>query len=110
MTRTSCLIIDSDPEAIRQIDILGRRTGTVDVRWKTNSLATAVEIVRKHLPEMVIIGLGPDPTPVIDWITNASRDYPSLFFLVLSDRSDADLILRTMRAGAHDFLCKPVKE
>ena len=110
MNRISCLIIETDPEAIRHIDILGRTIGSLEVRWKTNSLETGGAIIRKHLPEMAIVGLGQDPTASIDAISALSRDFPSLYLLALSDRSDADLILRSMRAGAHDFLCKPVKE
>ena len=33
-----------------------------------------------------------------------------MYLLALSEKSDADLILKALRAGAHDFLCKPVKE
>jgi len=63
-----------------------------------------------HLPEMVIVGLGPTPEPAIESISIMSKDFPFLYLVALSDRTDSDLILRTIRAGAHDYLCKPVKE
>jgi pilus assembly protein CpaE len=110
MNKISCLIIESDQEAVRHIDILGRTIGSVEVRWKTNSLDTGTAIIRKHLPEMTIVGLGQDPEASIDAIATLSRDFPSLFLLALSDKAESTLILRAMRAGAHDFLCKPVKE
>lgn len=108
--RISCLIIEKDQETVRHIEILGRKMGTVEVRWKTGSLATGIGILRKHVPEMAIVGLGADQASTIEAISALSRDFPALYLLVLSDNSDADLILRTMRAGANDFLCKPVKE
>jgi pilus assembly protein CpaE len=110
MNKISCLIIETDQETVRHIDILGRTSGLVEIRWKTNSLETGESIIRKHLPEMAIVGLGSEPSASIEAIAGLSRDFPSLYLLALSDRSDADLILRAMRAGAHDFLCKPVKE
>ena len=110
MNRISCLIIESDQEAVRHIDILGRTIGSVEVRWKTNSLETGSAIIMKHLPEMVIVGLGKNPDASIDAIAALSRDFPALYLLALSDKAESDLILRAMRAGAHDFLCKPVKE
>ncbi len=110
MNRISCLIIETDPETVRHIDILGRTIGSVEVRWKTNSLETGVSIIRKHLPEMAIVGLGQNPNASIDAISSLAQDFPSLYLLALSDSIDSDLILRSMRAGAHDFLCKPVKE
>ena len=110
MNRISCLIIETDQEAIRQIDILGKRIGSIEVRWKTHSVQTGIDIIRKHGPEMVIVGLGPTPEPAIESISTMAKDFPFLYLVALSDRTDSDLILRTIRAGAHDFLCKPVKE
>jgi len=110
MSRISCLIIETDQEAIRQIDILSKRIGAIEVRWKTHSVQTGIDIIRKHLPEMVIVGLGPTPEPAIESISMMAKDFPFLYLVALSDRTDSDLILRTIRAGAHDYLCKPVKE
>ena len=110
MNRISCLIIETDQEAIRQIDILSKRIGAIEVRWKTHSVKTGIDIIRMHLPEMAIIGLGPTPEPAIESISMMAKDFPFLYLVALSDRTDSDLILRTIRAGAHDYLCKPVKE
>jgi len=110
MSRISCLIIETDQEAIRQIDILSKRIGAIEVRWKTHSVQTGIDIIRKHLPEMVIVGLGQTPDIMIESISSMAKDFPFLYLVALSDRTDSDLILRTIRAGAHDYLCKPVKE
>ena len=111
MNRISCLIVETDQEAIGQIDILCRRIGAIDVRWKTHSVKTGVDIIRKHLPEMAIVGMdAANPDASIGAITAMARDFPFLYLVALSGRSDSDLILRTIRAGAHDFLCKPVQE
>ena len=110
MSSISCLIIETDQEAIRQIDILSRRIGSIEVRWKTHSVQTGFDIIRKHLPEMAIVGLGRTPDLTIESISAMAKDFPYLYLVALSERTDSDLILRTIRAGAHDFLCKPVKE
>jgi pilus assembly protein CpaE len=59
---------------------------------------------------MAVVGLGQDPDASIDAISTLSRDFPYLYLMCLSGKAESDLILRAMRAGAHDFLCKPVKE
>lgn len=110
MNRINCLVIDSDPEVIRQIDELSRKVGTVELRWKTNSMNTGFEIIRKHLPQMAIVGLDAGTNSGIESLSAMTGEFPSMYLLALSERSDADLILKAMRAGAHDFLCKPVKE
>src|SRR4030065_114293 len=109
MNRISCLIIETDQEAIRPIDILGRTIGSLEVRWKTNSLETGIAIIRKHHPEMAIVGLGQVPDASIEGVSTLAPGLPSLYILALSDKSDSDLILHAMRAGGRDFLCKPVK-
>ena len=110
MNRINCLVIDSDPEAIRQIDVLSRMVDTIELRWKTNSMKTGFEIIRKHHPEMAIVGLDAGTDSTIESLSAMAGEFPSLYLLVLSEPIDADLILKAMRAGAHDFLCKPVKE
>jgi len=111
MNRISCLIVEADQESIRQIDVLSRRIGAIEVRWKTHSVETGITIIRKHLPEMAIVGLdAANPEVSIGSISALARDFPFLYLVALSDRADSDLILRTIRAGAHDFLCKPVQE
>ena len=110
MDRISCLIIESDQEAVRQIDNLARLVGSIEIRWKTTSLQTGIEILRKHHPEMAIIGLSGNPASAIESISSMARDFPGLYLMGLSDTADAGLILQVMRAGANDFLHKPVKE
>ena len=70
MSRISCLIIETDQEAIRQIDILSKRIGAIEVRWKTHSVQTGIDIIRKHLPEMVVVGLGQTPDIMIESISS----------------------------------------
>ncbi len=110
MDRISCLIVETDQEVIRQLDVLSRKIGALEVRWKTQSVQTGIDIIRKHLPEMAIVGLGPTPEQQIESIARMAKDFPSLYLVALSERTDSDLILRTIRSGAHDFLCKPIKE
>jgi len=110
VNKFSCLIVDPDQEAIRLIDILCRRLGTVELRWKAGSMTSAFEIIRKHMPEMAIVDLDSDTGTAIESISAMARDFPFLYLLGLSKRNDSGLILKAMRAGAHDFLCKPVDE
>ena len=84
MNRINCLIIDSDPEAIRQIDVLTRKVGTVELRWKANSMKTGFEIIRKHLPEMAIVSLGAGTDSEIESLSAMARDFPFLYLLALS--------------------------
>jgi pilus assembly protein CpaE len=110
MDRITCLLVESDQETVRQIDNLCRKISSIDVRWKTSSLETGIEIIRKHHPEMAIVNLGSNPSSTIESISGMAREFPGLYLMALSDIAEAGLILQVMRAGANDFLNKPVKE
>lgn len=108
--RITCVLVESDREAVRQIDNLCRLIGSIDLRWKTGTLETGLEIIRKHHPQMAIIGLGSNHETAIEAISAMTRDFPGTYLMALSDVAEAGLILQVMRAGANDFLNKPVKE
>src|SRR5512139_322283 len=101
------LLIEPDADMARHVYILGRQTGAVDIRWKSDSVAEGAEIVRKFRPDMAIIGINGDPASAI---APLAAEFPGLYILALTSSSDAEHALAAMRAGAHDTLAKPVRE
>jgi pilus assembly protein CpaE len=101
------LLIESDPDLARQVYILGRQTGVLDIRWKSDSVAEGMEIVRKFRPDMAIVAVNGDPGASI---APLAAEFPGLYILALSSSPDAEHGLQAMRAGAHDLLRKPVRE
>src|SRR5512146_862226 len=101
------LIVEIDPDTVRQVDILGRQTGAVDIRWRVPSVAEGADVVRKFPPDMAIVGVNGDPGRVI---APLAKEFPHLYILALSAACDGDYSLQAMRAGAHDLISKPVRE
>ena len=101
------LIIESDPETARLIDLLGRRSGSLDVRWTAGSVEEGADIVRKFRPDMAIVEVNGNPASVVGPL---AKEFPNLYILALSATREAEYALETMRAGAHDLLCKPLRE
>ncbi len=101
------LIIEADPETVRSIDFLGRQTGVLDLRWRAATLGEGADLIREHRPDMAIVGVNGDPGSAI---SSLSGEFPGLYLLALSATDDADYVLRSMRAGAHDLIRKPVRE
>src|SRR3989304_9281009 len=110
LNKISCLIVDPDQEASRLIDILSPKVGPIELRWKTSSMTSAFEIIRKHMPEMALVDLDSGTETAIEAISAMAREFPFLYLLALSEINDPGLILKAMRAGAHDFLCNPANE
>ena len=101
------LIIESDPETARVIELLGRRSGSLDVRWTAGSVKEGADIVRKFRPDMAIVEVNGNPAAAIGPL---AKEFPNLYILALSATREAEYALETMRAGAHDLLCKPLRE
>ena len=101
------IIIENDPETARLIELLGRRSGSLDVRWTAGSVEEGAEIVRKFRPDMAIVEVNGNPASAVGPL---AKEFPNLYILALSATPEAEYALETMRAGAHDLLCKPVRE
>jgi pilus assembly protein CpaE len=58
--------------------------------------------------DAVIIDLDPDPERALDLVENICSANSSIPVMVHSARSDSELLVRCMRAGAREFLTEPV--
>src|SRR5574342_97267 len=108
MKSISCLVLEQDPQSSRRIAELCRVLGTVEVRWNAASVPDGLEIIRKHQPGLTFWGLNGDAESSIEAVSRMTSDFPGVYVIAMSERGDAELILKTIRAGAQDFLRKPV--
>src|SRR5512142_2169665 len=108
MKPISCLVLEPDLVSSRRIAELCRALGTVEVRWNAASVPDGLEIIRKHQPELTFWGLNGHPESSVEAVARMAADFPGVYVVAMSERGDADLILKTIRAGAQDFLRKPV--
>ncbi|MCA9153499.1 MAG: MinD/ParA family protein [Planctomycetales bacterium] len=66
------------------------------------------DVIGQTSPDIGIVSLDSNADKAIDLISNITRDNPECSILVVSNTSDGQLILRTMRAGVKEFLTRPV--
>ena len=99
-------VVDDDPSVLRSLQRLLRSAG-----WASEAYESAEEFLRVRDPAAagcVILDLampGIDGLEVQRRIVEAGMPLPIIF---LTGHSDAPTIVRAMRAGATNFLCKPV--
>ena len=67
------------------------------------------DVVTQTHPDIAIIALDKNPDKAIELVEQLSASSPQCSVLVVSGSTDGNLILRTMRAGAKEFLTKPVQ-
>lgn len=67
------------------------------------------EIVDQTNPDVALVDIDDDEKNALALVEKLSRTYPSCGVIVVSSRSDGQLILRAMRSGAREFLHSPVQ-
>lgn len=67
------------------------------------------DVVNQTNPEIALIGIDSDPDKAIELVAELTKSAPECAILVTSSSTDGNLILRTMRAGAKEFLTTPLK-
>ncbi len=67
------------------------------------------DVVSQTKPEIGFVNLDSDPEEGVKLIESLTHSHPDMALLVSSSSTDGSLILRTMRAGAKEFLTQPIK-
>jgi DNA-binding NarL/FixJ family response regulator len=102
------LIVDDQPLARRGFKAVLEATGAIEVVAEAGDGAQALELARRHDPDVVLMDVR---MPVMDGI-EATRRMPRQKVLILTTFGLDDYIIEALRAGASGFLLKdaPVEE
>src|SRR5262245_5761720 len=106
MPSDTILVIGSD---LQSRDILTR--GVKEIGYSTvvvGSLADALALVPSLRPRAIILDLDDAEIGALDLLHQLRLESPEAPVVVLSGANDAALAVRAGRAGAYDFLVKPV--
>jgi pilus assembly protein CpaE len=109
-TPLSVLLIDSDPlrrHALR--DLLKDHDG-VRVEAEAADPETGAHLVSQIKPGIVLFDLGTPPDPGLALIERLVAASPQSAIFVTADAQRAETILRAVRAGAQEFLVRPVSK
>ena len=99
-------VVDDDRSVLRSLQRLLRSAG-----WATTTYASAREFLRVRdpsAPGCVILDLAMPGLDGLEVQRRMAGDGMPLPIIFLSGRSDAPTIVQAMRAGAVNYLCKPV--
>jgi pilus assembly protein CpaE len=67
------------------------------------------DVIAQTHPDIGIVAIDADPEKSLKLVEQVSTNSPECCILVLSASTDGSLILKAMRAGAKEFLAKPLK-
>jgi two-component system response regulator HydG len=106
MPKTILLVDDDDDTRMLLAESLRRRGFTVDA---AASGAAGLERVRDGVFDVVVTDVQMPGMSGIDLCRELAERHPELLSIVLTGVGDLDTAIEAIRAGAHDFLTKPVK-
>jgi pilus assembly protein CpaE len=67
------------------------------------------DVIGQTTPDVGFVALDSDPEKALELIESLAKSAPTCDILVTSTSTDGNLILRTMRAGAKEFLTQPLR-
>ncbi len=106
----SLLIIDSDPMRRHTLRELFKDSELVHVEAEAEDPETGYHLVNQLKPAIVIFDLGNPPDPGFAVIERLLVASPQSAIFVSADGQRAETILRAVRAGAQEFLVRPVSK
>ena len=104
---TARLLIADDEEGIREAygEILAAAGHTVDLAADGDEV---IEKTRQHVYDLVLTDLVFPPTDGIELLKAVKRLRPSTLVVLFSGQAGVENVMRAFRAGAFDFIEKPV--
>jgi two-component system response regulator HydG len=104
---TGKLLVVDDDEATCELLALQLKESGYDVQWQT-SADEAVEQLRARDFDVLLTDLAMPGASGLELCRAALQIQPNLPVVVITGNADLDAAVEAMRAGAHDFIAKPV--
>jgi two-component system, NtrC family, response regulator HydG len=101
------LIVDDDEDTVALLGEVLERRGHRAVA--VSSASQCLEYLRSHVADVVITDLQMPGMSGIDLCREVSARHPDVLMIVLTGVVGLDSAIRAIRAGAYDFITKPVR-
>ncbi len=97
---------DGDRESLKTT-LMG--LDTVWLEAECSRYAFFKDVLEETNPDVAFISMDDDPEQAVALVEDLAKTKPEVAVLVASRSTDGNLILRTMRAGAKEFLTQPLR-
>jgi pilus assembly protein CpaE len=104
----SIVLIDSDGGARQKTENTLGNLSNVYVTASATDLQSGFRLIQQHKPQLVILSLEPDLEAAITMIERIGQSFPGISIFASSSLKQSDVILRAVRAGANEFLLRPI--
>lgn len=104
----SVVVIDSDGDARHKTENALGNLANVSVTGSAGEFQGGYRLIQQLKPQLVILSLDPDLDAAIAVIERIGQSFPWMDIVVSSSSKEPDVILRAIRAGASEFLVRPI--
>lgn len=107
-SRVDVMIVDDSFETREVLKMLLDFAEGVDVIAEAGNGAEALQLLSIHSPDIIFMDVN---MPVMDGIVATEKihaQFPYISIIMLSMQNDIEYVRRCLRAGAKDYLFKPV--
>jgi len=101
------VVVDRDGNSRESIKASLTQMG-VRVSGESENLASGVGLIKGLCPDILVLELPSRPEPTLELIHRLKNDLPEMGIILTSQDASPDLILRSMRVGAQEFLARPL--
>lgn len=101
------VVVDRDGNSRESIKASLTQMG-VRVSGESENLASGVGLIKGLCPDILVLELPGRPEPTLELIHKLKNDLPEMGIILTSQDASPDLILRSMRVGAQEFLPRPI--
>ena len=108
MANLDMIIIDSNSDSRDDLIVLLEQFHQIDVIGEFDDLLAGYSAIIQEKPHIVFIDLSENADLGIEIIEKITLKNKNCVILVSSENVNTELVLRSMRAGAREFLTKPV--
>ena len=102
----SVAIVEDDDEIRGLLEMLIDRSPGFSCKQVFRDCETAIEPIKRHLPEVVIMDVELPGISGIEGVKQLKESVPGTDFIMLTIREDDDTIFRSLSAGATGYLLK----
>lgn len=106
--KLSVVVVGSDKSVRKELRNQLDQMSNVEVRSAVRSLDEALGAVRSSKPDILILELAEEPDRTLKWMEQVKMQFPHMAIFVSSANKAPDLVISAMRAGAQEFLGRPI--
>lgn len=104
------VIIDPDDNSREEVAQLLDGFCFVEVIGTFDNIISANDVIQQARPPLMLFDVTNNIDLALDSIEKLTNKYKNMIIIAVSAKVDADIIIKTMRAGAREFLPKPIEK